>query len=70
MNATKTRYSMGLFSFSGKILQIPAELVNEQHPLRYKSILDNYEYIRFYEKEKSKDPYSRIEAYCGISSLY
>ncbi|XP_014489739.1 2-oxoglutarate-dependent dioxygenase AOP3-like [Vigna radiata var. radiata] len=70
MNATKTRYSMGLFSFNGdKIMQIPDEVVNEQHPLRYKSIFDHYEYLRFYEKEKIKDPYSRIEAYCGISSL-
>ncbi|KAK7378093.1 hypothetical protein VNO80_03529 [Phaseolus coccineus] len=69
MNATKTRYSMGLFSFSGEILQIPDELVNEQHPLRYKSKFDHYEYLRHYEKEKIKDYCSRIEAYCGISSL-
>jgi len=61
---------MGLFSFSGdKIMQIPDEVVNEQHPLRYKSIFDHYEYLRFYDKEKIKYPYSRIEAYCGISSL-
>ncbi|CAJ1913710.1 unnamed protein product [Sphenostylis stenocarpa] len=71
MNAKKTRYSMGLFSFSGdKNMQIPDELVNEQHPLLYKPIFDHYDYLRFYDKEKIKEPYSRIKAYCGISALY
>jgi len=62
---------MGLFSFSGEeIWQIPDEVVTEQHPLRYKSIFNNYEYLRFFDKEKIKESSSRIEAYCGISSLY
>ncbi|KAG4915873.1 hypothetical protein JHK82_053507 [Glycine max] len=70
MNGKKSRYSMGLFSFGGnKMMRIPDELVNDQHPLRYKPIFDHYEYLRFYDKEKIKEPYSRIQAYCGISSL-
>ncbi|KAJ1404164.1 Oxoglutarate/iron-dependent dioxygenase [Sesbania bispinosa] len=66
MNVEKTRYSMGLFSFGSKTMQIPEELINEQRPLRYKPIFDHYEYIRFYEKVKIKESDSRIEAYCGI----
>ncbi|KAH1258022.1 putative 2-oxoglutarate-dependent dioxygenase AOP1.2 [Glycine max] len=70
MNAKKTRYSMGLFSFGGnKVMRIPEELVNKQHPLRYKPLFDHYEYLRFYDKEKIKEPYSRIQAHCGISTL-
>ncbi|KAK7336497.1 hypothetical protein VNO77_17039 [Canavalia gladiata] len=66
MNAKKTRYSMGLFSFSSEMMRIPEELVNEQHPLLYKPIFDHYEYIRFYDKVKIKEADSRIQAYCGI----
>ncbi|XP_061363004.1 probable 2-oxoglutarate-dependent dioxygenase AOP1 [Gastrolobium bilobum] len=66
MSAKETRYSTGLFSFTGKEMQIPEELVDEQHPLRYKRIFDHYEYLRFYEKEKIKEPETRLEAYCGV----
>ncbi|KAK7244476.1 hypothetical protein RIF29_39299 [Crotalaria pallida] len=66
MNEKKTRYSMGLFSFIDKKVHIPEELVNEQHPLRYKPIFDHDDFIRFYDKMKIKDHNSRIDAYCGI----
>jgi hypothetical protein len=67
MNATKTRYSAALFSFAGKIMEIPEELVNEEHPLRFKPTFDHYDYLRFFQKEKMKEPISRMEAYCGIN---
>lgn len=60
---------MGLFSFIDKVLQIPEEVVDVQHPLRYKPIFDHYDYLRFFDKEKIKELDSRINAYCGISSL-
>ncbi|XP_020234465.1 probable 2-oxoglutarate-dependent dioxygenase AOP1 [Cajanus cajan] len=66
MNAKKNRYSTGLFSFSSKMMSIPEEVVNEQHPLRYKPLFDHYEYLRFYQKHKIKEPHSRIQTYCGI----
>ncbi|XP_027353330.1 probable 2-oxoglutarate-dependent dioxygenase AOP1 [Abrus precatorius] len=66
MNAKKSRYSMGLFTFSGEMMEIPKELVNEEHPLRYKPIFDHYEFLRFFDKEKIKESDSRIQAYCGI----
>ncbi|XP_058749897.1 probable 2-oxoglutarate-dependent dioxygenase AOP1 [Vicia villosa] len=66
MNAKKTRYSTGLFSFGGKMMEIPEEFVNEEHPLRYKPTFDHYDYLRFYEKEKINETSSRIEAYFGI----
>ena len=56
---------MGLSSFSSKVVQIPEELVDEQHPLRYKPF-DHYGYLHFFDKEKIQEPDSRLKAYCGI----
>lgn len=67
MNATKTRYSAALFSSASKIMEIPEVLVNEEYPLRYKPTFDHYDYLRFFQKEKMKEPISRMEAYCGIN---
>ncbi|XP_019427007.1 PREDICTED: probable 2-oxoglutarate-dependent dioxygenase AOP1 [Lupinus angustifolius] len=65
MNAKNTRYSMGLFSFNGKTLQIPEEVVDEQHPLLYKPF-DHFEYLRFFDKEKIRESDLRVKAYCGL----
>ncbi|XP_061358517.1 probable 2-oxoglutarate-dependent dioxygenase AOP1, partial [Gastrolobium bilobum] len=66
MNAKETRYSMGLFCFNGDMVLTPEELVDEQHPLRYKPF-DHFEYLRFFDKEKIKESDSRVKAYCGIN---
>ncbi|KAK7278943.1 hypothetical protein RJT34_23984 [Clitoria ternatea] len=63
--AKEMRYSMGLFSFNGKIVETPEELVDEQHPLRYKPF-DHSEYLHFYDKHKIKDPNLRVQTYCGL----
>ncbi|KAF7843301.1 putative 2-oxoglutarate-dependent dioxygenase AOP1 [Senna tora] len=42
----KERCSMGLFSFSSKMVETEEELVDEDHPLQYKPF-DHYEYISF-----------------------
>ena len=60
---------MGLSSFSSKVVQIPEELVDEQHPLRYKPF-DHYGYLHFFDKEKIQEPDSRLKAYCGIWNLH
>ncbi|KAK7392981.1 hypothetical protein VNO78_21431 [Psophocarpus tetragonolobus] len=65
MSAKKTRYSMGLSSFSCEIVEIPLKLVDEQHPLRYKPF-DHYGYLRFFDKEKIKEHNFRLTAFCGI----
>ena len=66
VNAKNTRYSSGLLSFGGDMIKIPAEFVNEQHPLRYKPIFDHHDYHRFADKQKIRDPDPRIQAYFGI----
>ncbi|CAJ1951215.1 unnamed protein product [Sphenostylis stenocarpa] len=61
----KERYSMGLFSLGGKLVETPEELVDEEHPRRYKPF-DHYEYLRFYATKKALESKSRIKAFCAI----
>ncbi|KAL6137685.1 hypothetical protein ACLB2K_062974 [Fragaria x ananassa] len=64
MKEKKTRYSMGLFAFNG-VLQVPAELVDEKHPLLYKPF-DHIGFLLFNktpEGMKSKCP---IKDYSGV----
>ncbi|KAK7294131.1 hypothetical protein RJT34_17014 [Clitoria ternatea] len=61
----KERYSMGLFSLGGKIVETQQEFIDEEHPRCYKPF-DHYEYLRFYPTEKAIKSHSRIKAFCGI----
>ncbi|MED6136161.1 hypothetical protein PIB30_053446 [Stylosanthes scabra] len=67
MSDVKTmRYSMGLFSFCANTLEMPPELVDQEHPLRYKTTFHHHDYLRFFDESKIKDLDTRMEAYCGI----
>lgn len=58
MNGNETRYSLGLFAFYRGNLQVPEELIDEEHPLQYK-LFDHLALLNF--------GYSaNIKAYCGI----
>ncbi|KAI4355692.1 hypothetical protein L6164_004440 [Bauhinia variegata] len=61
----KERYSMGLFSFGRNMVQTQEELIDEEHPKRYKPF-DHYGYLRFYRTEKALKSKCRIKEYCGI----
>ncbi|XP_020227598.1 probable 2-oxoglutarate-dependent dioxygenase AOP1 [Cajanus cajan] len=65
ISAKKERYSMGLFSLGGKIVETQEELVDEEHPRRYKPF-DHYEYLRFYATKKASESKCRIKEFCGI----
>ncbi|KAL9995552.1 putative oxoglutarate/iron-dependent dioxygenase, non-hem dioxygenase domain-containing protein [Helianthus debilis subsp. tardiflorus] len=65
MTGDKDRFSLGLFAFvRDHIIQIPQELVDENHPLQFQAF-DNYKYMQFIDTANSKCP---IKTYCGISS--
>lgn len=58
MNGNDIRYSVGLFAFYNGILQVPKELIDEEHPLQYKPF-DHLALLNF--------SYSvHIKAYCGV----
>ncbi|XP_014515232.1 probable 2-oxoglutarate-dependent dioxygenase AOP1 [Vigna radiata var. radiata] len=65
ISGEKERYSMGLFSLGGKVVETQEELVDEEHPRQYKPF-DHYEYLRFYATKKALESKSRIKAFCGI----
>ncbi|XP_020225793.1 probable 2-oxoglutarate-dependent dioxygenase AOP1 [Cajanus cajan] len=65
INSMIERYSIGLLSYAAKIMEPEAGLVDEEHPLRYKSF-DHYGYLRFFLTEEAIKSESRIKAYCGI----
>ncbi|KAK6148929.1 hypothetical protein DH2020_016454 [Rehmannia glutinosa] len=54
MKGSEERYSLGLFSFIKDLkIQVPEELVDDEHPLQYKPF-GHYEYIHFYYTEEGK----------------
>ncbi|CAL0299488.1 unnamed protein product [Lupinus luteus] len=58
MNGNETRYSLGLFAFYKGILEVPEELIDDEHPLQYKPF-DHLALLNF--------TYSaHIKAYCGV----
>ncbi|CAJ1913674.1 unnamed protein product [Sphenostylis stenocarpa] len=65
MNSKVERYSLGLLSYAGKVMEAEEKLVDEEHPLRYKPF-DHYGYLRFFLTEEAVKAASRIKAYCGI----
>ena len=65
MNGKIDRYSMGLFAFNNGIIQVPEELVDEEHPLMYKP-LDHIGLLRFYRTEEGYKSKCPIKAYCGV----
>ncbi|KAK7336499.1 hypothetical protein VNO77_17041 [Canavalia gladiata] len=65
MNSNVERYSLGMLSYAGKVMEPQTELVDEEHPLRYKPF-DHYQYLRFFLTEEAVKSASRIKAYCGV----
>ncbi|KAJ1404161.1 Oxoglutarate/iron-dependent dioxygenase [Sesbania bispinosa] len=65
MNSKVDRYSVGLLSYAGKVMEPQEELVDEEHPLCYKPF-DHYGYLRFFLTEEAVKSASRIKAFCGV----
>ncbi|GFP95370.1 probable 2-oxoglutarate-dependent dioxygenase aop1.2 [Phtheirospermum japonicum] len=65
MEGKEARYSIAQFSFMEKIVQTPRELINDEHPLRYKPF-DHLKFLEFYSKEDNRKLESAIRTYCGV----
>lgn len=63
MSGTKPRYSIALFSYHNGTIEIPDELVDEQHPLKFNSF-DHYGLLNHYHKAPTTGPTAK--AYCGV----
>ncbi|KAE8705120.1 hypothetical protein F3Y22_tig00110430pilonHSYRG00290 [Hibiscus syriacus] len=65
MSGNIERYSLGLFAFNNETLEVPEELVNDQHPLKYKPF-DHLGLLRFYRTDEGYTSKCPIKAYCGV----
>lgn len=66
MQGKEERFSLGLFTFIRDLkIEIPQELVDEDHPLRFEAF-DNYKYIDYYYTDEGKRSKCPIKSYCGI----
>ncbi|CAN1837658.1 Probable 2-oxoglutarate-dependent dioxygenase AOP1.2 [Linum perenne] len=65
MNGKVDRYSMGLFGFNNGMIHVPQELVDEEHPLRYRA-LDHQGLFDFFRTQEGYNSECPVKAYCGI----
>ncbi|KAG8379885.1 hypothetical protein BUALT_Bualt07G0135800 [Buddleja alternifolia] len=65
MEGKETRFSIGQFSFMDKMVQTPEELIDDEHPLKYKTF-DHYKFLEFFSQEKNRRLESAIKTYCGV----
>lgn len=59
------RYSIALFTFKKGIIEIPTELVDEQHPPRFKPF-DHFKYLDFNVKDPTYFDERAMKLYCGV----
>ncbi|KAK9068160.1 hypothetical protein SSX86_012271 [Deinandra increscens subsp. villosa] len=65
MNGHEDRYSIALFSFKKGVIEIPEELVDEEHPPRFKPF-DHFKFLDLYAKSDPRYLDERaIKVYCG-----
>ncbi|KAH7565127.1 hypothetical protein JRO89_XS09G0140400 [Xanthoceras sorbifolium] len=68
MNVNDERYTLALFAFQKEEISVPDELVDDEHPLKYKPF-NHLDYLMTHLKQiyasNTKTDYP-IEAYCGI----
>ncbi|XP_057969342.1 deoxypodophyllotoxin synthase-like [Malania oleifera] len=69
ISKNETRYTIGLFSLHEGILEVPKELVDEEHPLKFKPFM-NFELLKFFisDQDVNRKSGSCAKAYCGIET--
>ncbi|KAB1218619.1 putative 2-oxoglutarate-dependent dioxygenase AOP1.2 [Morella rubra] len=65
MRGNEARYSLAQFSFSSGIVEVPKELVDDEHPLRYKPF-DHIGLLHFFRTDEGYKSKCPIKAYCGV----
>lgn len=61
----KTRYTIALFSFLSKNIEVPEELVDKEHPLQYKSFV-HVDLLNFYATEHGQKSQNILKDFCGV----
>ncbi|PWA53653.1 2-oxoglutarate (2OG) and Fe(II)-dependent oxygenase superfamily protein [Artemisia annua] len=61
----ETRYTIALFSFLSKKVQIPDEFVDADHPLQFKPF-DHIDLLNFYVTENGRKSQNILKDFCGV----
>lgn len=62
----ETRYTLAMFTFHTGVIQIPAQLADDDHPLQYKDF-EHYGLLRYFSNLPPKEKtVSVAKVYCGI----
>ncbi|KAA8541853.1 hypothetical protein F0562_023005 [Nyssa sinensis] len=64
MNGKKTRYTVALFSFLSKMVQVPEELVDDEHPLQFKPFV-HVDLLKFYDTDHGRRTQNILKDFCG-----
>lgn len=60
------RYALGVFSYNTGTIEIPKELIDQDHPQQFKSF-NHLDFLRFYDKSQGRTKSQcLIKAYCGV----
>ncbi|KAI4331464.1 hypothetical protein MLD38_029652 [Melastoma candidum] len=65
IHGDEDRYSLAQFAFNNGTLEVPAELVDDDHPLKYKPF-DHLGLLRFFRTDEGYKAECPIKAYCGV----
>ncbi|XP_057772949.1 2-oxoglutarate-dependent dioxygenase AOP2-like [Salvia miltiorrhiza] len=62
----ETRYTMGLFSFLSKTVEVPEELIDDdQNPLKFKPFA-HLDLLKFYDTEQGRRSQNILQDFCGV----
>ncbi|KAH7547341.1 deoxypodophyllotoxin synthase [Ziziphus jujuba] len=65
MKGSRERFSVGVFSYHNGIIEIPVEVVDEQHPLKFKAF-EHYGLLNYFYTAPGPKTDSTAKAYCGL----
>ncbi|XP_027164560.1 probable 2-oxoglutarate-dependent dioxygenase AOP1 [Coffea eugenioides] len=64
-NGKETRYTIALFSFLSKMVQVPEELVNDEKPLQFKPFV-HIDLLNFYATDQGRKSQNILKDFCGV----
>ncbi|KAK4374747.1 hypothetical protein RND71_005424 [Anisodus tanguticus] len=67
INGSETRYTIGLFTFlkDDKIIEVAEELVDEEHPLKFKPFV-HLDLIKYFDSERGRRSQNLLKDFCGV----
>ncbi|CAK9310439.1 unnamed protein product [Citrullus colocynthis] len=65
IRGNEDRYSLAMFGFSNGIVEVPKELVDQDHPLRYKPF-DHIGLLHFFRSKEGFNSKSPLKDYCAL----